>query len=512
MSAGQDPNGGDVEASDARQRGFLEAALDCVIMIDATGQVVEFNPAAERTFGYRRADVIGRTLADLIVPPSLRDRHRDALRTFVDTRRPTLFGQRVEVTGMRADGSEFPVELALSEVEADPLLIFGALRDLTAAKKAEADLRRLAEEQAALRRVAILVARDHDSAEVFDAVCAESARLVDAAQVTLVQFGSPSGGRAMAAWRSDEVAVDLEQMSPLDEHPIAALVRDTGAPQRVDTPLHAMDGIDGPPYRAEVGAPITLDGRLWGALVADSEAPEGFPVETEARVAMFADVVAISIGNAVTKDELLTSRRRLVHAADDARRKLGRDLHDGAQQRLVVSLMNLQLADERFDTDRESVREGLREALDGLRQGLGELRDLAAGLHPTILTNHGLGPAIEALADRSPIPVRLEVPAERYPIHLESDVYFLVAEGLTNIAKHANASYAAVSIDEQAGRLLVELRDDGRGGVNWEGGTGLRGLRDRIDAVGGEFTVESTPGAGTRLSAALPIPAESPGR
>jgi signal transduction histidine kinase len=277
----------------------------------------------------------------------------------------------------------------------------------------------------------------------------------------------------MAGWRSDGAAVDLEMMSPLDQRSIAA--------------------------------PIDLDRRRWGALVAVSEAPQGFPPETEARLAMFVDIVAISIANAVTKDELRTSRRRLVHAADDARRKLGRDLHDGAQQRLVVSLMNLQLAYERFDTDHEAVREGLREALDGVRQGLGELRDLAAGLHPSILTNHGLGPAIDSLAERSPVPVRSEVPNERYPLHLESDVYFLVAEGLTNIAKHANATYAAVSIHEQAGQLVVELRDDGGGGVNWDGGTGLRGLKDRIDAVGGEFTVESSTNNGTRLSATLPI-------
>jgi PAS domain S-box-containing protein len=493
-----------VDASEARQRGFLEAALDCVIMIDAAGRVVEFNPAAEQTFGYRRADVIGRTLADLIVPPALRDRHRTALRNFVDTGRATLFGQRVEVTGMRADGSEFPVELALSQVEEDPLLIFGALRDLTIAKKAEADLRQLADEQAALRRVAILVARGNDSHELFDTVCGESARLIDAAQVTLVQFGSRPGGRAMACWRSDGANVDLETMSPLDEHPIAALIRDTGGPQRADI------GEDSP-IGSEVGAPIILDGRRWGALVAESAAPDGFPAETENRMAMFADIVAISIGNAVTKDELLTSRRRLVHAADDARRKLGRDLHDGAQQRLVVSLMNLQLASERFDTDREATREGLQQALDGVRQGLGELRDLAAGLHPSILTNHGLSAAIEALAERSPVPVRSEVPTERYPLHLESDVYFLVAEGLTNIAKHANASYASVSIREQAGRLEVELRDDGRGGANWDGGTGLRGLKDRIDAVGGEFAVESTTSTGTCLSATLAISWDSSG-
>ena len=246
--------------------------------------------------------------------------------------------------------------------------------------------------------------------------------------------------------------------------------------------------------------------------MAESATPGGFPAETETRVALFADIVAISIGNAVTKDELITSRRRLVHAADDARRKLGRDLHDGAQQRLVVSLMNLQLASERFDLDREAARDGLRQALDGVRQGLGELRDLAAGLHPSILTNHGLGAAIEALAEQSPVPVRAEVPTGRYPAHLESDIYFLVAEGLTNIAKHANASYAAVSIREQAGRLLVELRDNGRGGVNWDGGTGLRGLKDRIDAVGGDFMVESSSTMGTCLSAALPIVWDSSAR
>ena len=243
-----------MDASEARQQGYLEAALDCVIMIDSNGLVVEFNPAAERTFGYRRADVVGRTLADLIVPPSLRDRHRNALRNFVDTRRPTLFGQRIEVTGMRADGSEFPVELALSQVDHEPLLIFGALRDLTAAKQAEADLRRLADEQAALRRVAILVARGSEAHQVFDTVCSESARLIDAAQVTLVQFGAGPGVRAMACWRSDGATIDLEAMSALDEHPITALIRDTGAPERADAPSDPLEQPRRPPSQVGGGS------------------------------------------------------------------------------------------------------------------------------------------------------------------------------------------------------------------------------------------------------------------
>jgi signal transduction histidine kinase len=307
----------------------------------------------------------------------------------------------------------------------------------------------------------------------------------------------------MAGWRADGQDGQLGALTPIEEHSISARILSTGFPQRIDSP----DGSElDPLVRSEVGVPITLEGRRWGALVAQLHRSQAFALTAQASVAMFADVVAIAVGNAETKEELLASRRRLVHAGDDARRKLGRDLHDGAQQRLVYSLMNLQLANERAESDQESSRDLLRTALSSLRESLDELRALAAGLHPSILTNRGLEAAIDTLAERSAIPIRLDVSADRYPPHLEANAYFIAAEALTNIAKHARASHVEVLVRERGDVLDVEIRDDGCGGVDVEVGTGLRGLADRIAAVGGAFTIDSPAGQGTRLLASLPIP------
>ena len=174
---------------------YLEAAIDCVIVADASGRIVEFNPAAERTFGYSREEALGRTMAELIVPPSLRERHTAAFARFVKTREGSMLGRRVELTGMRADGSEFPVELALSQVEAEPVLICGALRDISATKRAESHLRELAEEQAALRQVATLVAYESSPDRLVAVVVEQVARVFDVPLVRLIRYEPNRRGR-----------------------------------------------------------------------------------------------------------------------------------------------------------------------------------------------------------------------------------------------------------------------------------------------------------------------------
>jgi len=185
-------------AREERLSAYLEAALDCVVMADASGRVVEFNPAAERTFGYSRDEALGRTLEELIVAPSLREVHRQAFARFVKTREPKLFGRRLELTGVRADGNEFPVELVLSQVEGEPLLICGALRDLSEAKRAEADLRELAAEQAALRTVATLVAQRAEPAEVFAAVAEGVAQILGLPGISMIRFESDRSATKIA--------------------------------------------------------------------------------------------------------------------------------------------------------------------------------------------------------------------------------------------------------------------------------------------------------------------------
>jgi PAS domain S-box-containing protein len=331
-----------LHANEARHRAMLDAALDCVVTIDHEGRVVDFNPAAERCFGYRSDRVAGREMAELIVPPELRERHRRGLERYLASEQPVLLDRRVEITGMRADGTTFPVELAITRIDVPgPPTFTGYLRDITDRKAAEAELR--------------------------------------------------------------------------------------------------------------------------------------------------------------------ASRARIVEAADAARRRLERDLHDGAQQRLVELGLDLRMARSRLDDRPGGAAELLDAALGDLDDATRELRELARGIHPAALTESGLRPALEALAARSTLPTRLvAVPDERFAAPVEATAYFTVAEGLTNAARYAGAKRVEVEATLLDGRLRVEVRDDGRGGADPVAGSGLRGLGDRAAALDGELALISPPGGGTVLRLELP--------
>jgi signal transduction histidine kinase len=249
---------------------------------------------------------------------------------------------------------------------------------------------------------------------------------------------------------------------------------------------------------------VVIDGEVWGALIAGTDRAEPLPPGTEYQVASFAELIATAVSNATARAELIASRARIVAAADEARRRLARDLHDGAQQRLVSAVMSLQLADQRLDSDPTGARRLLREALGHARDGLQDLRELAAGMHPSILTNRGLSAAVDALAQRSPLPVDIQVPDRRYPPPVEAATYFVIAEALTNTVKHACATRSHISVQEHDDTLVVDIDDDGRGGANLRG-SGLPGMKDRIDALGGAFHLDSPPGRGTRLRVGLPL-------
>ena len=209
-----------------------------------------------------------------------------------------------------------------------------------------------------------------------------------------------------------------------------------------------------------------------------------------------------------SRSELVASRARIIAAADAARSRLARDLHDGAQQRLVTAIVELQLVDEQFDRDALAARELLQAALGQAREALNEVRELAHGVHPTILTNRGLGAAASALAARSRIPVEVAVDDERYPPHIEAAAYFFIAEALTNVAKHAQATHAELHVKCSDGRLTIDVRDDGIGGADGTG-NGIAGLRDRIEALGGQMQLTSPPGHGTHLHATIACSATS---
>jgi PAS domain S-box-containing protein len=330
-------------AKEARHRAMLHAALDCVVTMDHEGCIVDFNPAAERTFGYRAHDAIGREMAALIIPPDLRARHRRGLARYLATEEPVVLGRRLEMTGMRADGTMFPLELTITRIDVPGPPIFTAyLRDITERKAAEAELRR--------------------------------------------------------------------------------------------------------------------------------------------------------------------SRARIVEAADAARRRLERDLHDGAQQRFTTVGLMLRTAQAQLGAATNPAPvQILGQAVDELKEGLAELRALARGLHPAILTDQGLVPALQALAGRAAGSVQLSADAVgRLPGPVETAAYFVVSEALTNIAKHAAAAPAQVTVKRHDSTLLVEVADEGPGGAAIDGGSGLRGLADRVAAVDGRLKLDSPPGGGTRISCELP--------
>jgi PAS domain S-box-containing protein len=331
-----------LRAKEARHQAMLDAALDCVVTMDHDGQLVDFNPAAERTFGYSASEVVGRDMAELIIPPELRERHRRGLQRYIATSEAAILDRRLEITGMRADGTTFPVELTITRIALPgPPTFTGYLRDITDRKAAEAEVKE--------------------------------------------------------------------------------------------------------------------------------------------------------------------SRARIVQAADESRRRLERDLHDGAQQRLVELALDLRMARARLDDDTDEARALLEAALEELGDAIGELRELARGIHPAALTDGGLRPALEALAARSSVPARLVgVPDARFTAPIEATAYFTVAEALTNTARHAAAQHVEIELSRTHDHLRVEVRDDGRGGAEDNGGSGLRGLTDRLAALDGRLYVSSPLGEGTVLRAEIP--------
>jgi PAS domain S-box-containing protein len=337
----------ELAASEARQRAILEAAHDAVISIDRYARVSYVNSAFEHIFGYRADEATGRELAEVVVPPSLREAHRQGFARHLATGQARILDRRIEITAMRADGSEFPAELTVTRTgPAGEPVFTGYVRDITERQRAE--------------------------------------------------------------------------------------------------------------------------------------------------------------------QELMASRARLVTASDNARQRITRDLHDGAQQRLVTTIINLQLAEQKWETAPQRARELLDLALRDARRGIEDLREITAGIHPAILTQRGLAAAIDALTARLPIPVQIDVPDRRLPGPIEASMYFFCSEALTNIVKHARATSASVRIEAGNHRCAIEVRDDGIGGARPRSETsGLNGLRDRIGALNGTMDITSPATGGTLLQASIPLPAES---
>ena len=385
----------------------------------------------------------------------------------------------------------------------------------TAIANAEArrQLQQLADEQTALREVATLVARGAEPSAVFDAVCEVTGRLIDAAVVNLSRFTSDGANVTMAGWSQRGNHVPPGTRLPLDGQSVGVLVKRTRAPSRVDD-YESVSGqlaarVRELGIRSGVGAPVIVDGGVWGVLIVGTDQPEPLPAGTELRVASFAELVATAVSNATARSELIESRARMITAFDAARRRVTRDLHDGAQQRFVSAIINLQLAQQKWPSEPGPAKDLLDRALQDASSGVQELREIAAGIHPAILTHRGLAAALDSLAARLPIPVEIDVPGVRLPEPVESSIYFFCSEALTNVVKHAHASSACVRVALEDDRCTVDVRDNGIGGAEPRPGTsGLTGLRDRIGALKGAMEISSPVAGGTVLQAWVPLPAE----
>jgi signal transduction histidine kinase len=371
-----------------------------------------------------------------------------------------------------------------------------------------AQLAQLADEQAALRRVATLVARGVPPSEVLTAVAREVGLLLGADVTYMARYESDRTATGVAAWSQAGDQIPVGTRGDLEGDSVAGLVLRTGRPARMQGYENAR-GAWGAVGRelglcSAVGTPIILDGRLWGVMSAGSTLEQPLPEGTEARLGSFTELLATAIASAEARTELAASRTRIVAATDEERRRVERDLHDGAQQRLVHTVITLKLARRALQGQEGDGPLLVSEALDNAQQAAVELRDLAHGVLPAILRRGGLRAGVDALASRMPVPVDTGVAVGRLPDAVEATAYFVIAEALTNVSKHARAERAAVTARIEEGTLEVRVRDDGVGGARPDG-SGLLGLRDRVTARDGRLWVDSPAGGGTLVAADIPV-------
>jgi signal transduction histidine kinase len=369
---------------------------------------------------------------------------------------------------------------------------------------ARAEVERLAEAQAALRRVATMVARERAAEEVFAKVAEEVALLLGADSAVIHRYEPDEEATVVGSWGN---AIPPGSRWKMDGHSVATLVHRTQRPVRVDDFEHASGSIGGVArelgLRSAVGSPIFVNGRCWGCIAAATSRAEPMPPDAESRIAEFTELVATAISNIQARADLAASRARIVVAADEERRRVVRDLHDGAQQRLVHTILTLKLARQGIDPEQEGAAL-VDEAREHAETAIDELRALAHGILPSALTRGGLRVGVTALAARISIPVEIDISVNRLPRAIEATAYFIVSEALTNVAKHSRAQRATVSARLEDRALEVEVRDNGIGGARLDG-SGLVGLSDRLAALDGSLRVESPARGGTRIAASIPV-------
>src|SRR5712671_6597594 len=375
--------------------------------------------------------------------------------------------------------------------------------------RAEQELRELAETQAALRRLAMLVARGEPPEAVFAAATREALRYFGGGTARMIRYELDGTATLLANEGTTGPHVRVgEAWQGYPPTGLTATVRRTGQAARVDD---YRDVTGGEPYlreglRSAVAMPVHVNGRLWG-MIAVGSGHGSLPPGTEQRMSEFTSLVATAVANAQTRAELITSRARIVAASDEARRRIERDLHDGAQQRLLALALRLRSAAAPLGSDETGTE--IRDVAAELAGVIDELREISRGIHPAILSSAGLRPALRALGRRSAVPVDIDVRIDgRLPEPVEVAAYYVVSEMLANAAKHARASVVEVAAEASGGTLRVRVRDDGGGGADPRRGSGLTGLKDRVEALGGTFSVHSPVGRGTTVTCELPVTAD----
>jgi PAS domain S-box-containing protein len=508
--------------SDGETDRLFELSRELCCMAGFDGYYKRVNESFTRAVGYSREELMSRPFVELVHPEDVRS-CREALAGLA--RGYDMLGFQCRM--ICADRSVRWLEWSTRTVP-DRGFAYCVGRDVTDRRRAEEQLREaqriveasrdelrvLAEEQAALRRVATLVAREYSPGEVCGQVAQEVGLLLGAEAVIMHRYESIQETIVVASWGKLATAFPVGARMPLDRETIAGVVRRTRRPARIDD-YKKVSGSLSPRFRelglsSAAGAPIIVDGRLWGAVSAGTFDARLMPPNSESRIGEFTELVATAISNVQAREELAASRARVVAAADDERRSVVRDLHDGAQQRLVHTVIALMLAQRALESDTGDAPALVHEALKHAEEATAELRELAHGILPSVLTRGGLRAGVAALASRMAVPVEFDVSVDRLPPPVEATAYFVVAEALTNVAKHSNANGASVTARIENGELRVQVRDDGAGGVRPDG-SGLVGLADRLAAFAGRLSVDSEVGGGTSVVATIPIGPESGG-
>ena len=451
--------------------------------------------------------------------PARVDNYGDASGVWADAARQWGFGSCVGVP-IRVEGRLWGV-VSVGYTRAEPLppdaeVRLAGFSDLVATAIANAqfrvELRAYAEEQAALRRVATLVARDAPPERVFAAVTEEIGRVLAADYTAMSRYEPDRSVTVMGAWNSTgaDLAVPIGGRVELGGRNTATQVFDTGRPARIDhsgdTTGVAAELARSFGSRSTVGVPISVEGRLWGVMNVFSTHDEPLPADTEARLTAFVELAATAIANADAQAALTESRARIVAATDATRRRVERDLHDGVQQRLVSLALQLRTAQAIVPPEAGELAAQLDRAVAAVNGAVDDVHEIALGIHPKVLGRGGLRTALNTLVARATVPVNIDIRvAARLPEQVELAAYYVVSEALTNAVKHSDASEVRINLAVDEGVVRVVVDDDGRGGATFDRGTGLVGLKDRVEAVGGRLSLLSPPGAGTTVSITLPL-------